>query len=39
MGDLKDNRPPDEEVAKYFNVKIDINKEPEISENNIDTPF
>ena len=30
--------PPDKEVAKYFNVKININKEPEIPENYSYTP-
>ncbi len=39
MGDLRYNSQPDEEVIEYFNLKKDINKEPEISENLIDIPF
>lgn len=39
MGDLKYNQQPNKEVIKYFNVKTDINKEPEVPENYIDTLF
>ncbi|MBU4492902.1 MAG: hypothetical protein KKA61_00865 [Nanoarchaeota archaeon] len=39
MGDLKYNQPPDEEVAKYFNVKINVNRKFEVSQKDIDTLF